>query len=147
MRLIRVMMLAAVAGLAGCFEVNPDYLIEPPPRADEAIALVKLRLGGTFEKIRWYGPASFVDCPEKPGTFRDYNGDCVEGMSGLYGGSIVAWDGIANISMTALTHEMIHQTRGDPKHKRLDVWGTDYPAFTPGTIIGDINLELERLGM
>ena len=142
-----VALLVAATGLAGCFEVNPDYLIEPPPRADEAIALVKARLGGTFDEIHWYGPKSFADCPEKPGTFRDYDGKCVAGLTGVYGGSIVAWDGIEPISMTFLTHEMIHQTRGDAHHTRLDVWGTDYPAFTPGTIIGDINLELEKLGM
>lgn len=135
---------------SGCLNLKSEFLIDPPPRADEAIALIKARLGGgSFDGIYWYGPKAIAECPNGVLAVKDWDGECVGGFTVLYQGSVIPWDGVAPIHETALAHEMTHQVRGDPRHTRKDIWGADeiWDAQTPGSLVGDINTELARLGM
>lgn len=145
MRLAVAAMAAAI--LSGCglgeLEPDPELLIEGPPRAGDAQALVMQRYGMSHAKIWWYGPRA-ITC--KGWGFVAPDGVCSDGVTGE-NGSIVLWNGASAVHETALTHELAHQRFGDDGHANPGIWGTHGSDYEPGTLVGDTNAALAADGM
>jgi hypothetical protein len=148
----RLAILALAAGLSGCitplgdFEPDPELTIAGPLKADEAIALIAASLDRSRTgEIYWYGKKALTcdDGERFPSPI-----GCVYGFT-MKRGSIVSWDEEQPPSATPLTHEIVHQFRGDPGHRDTRLWGTNpqLDDYEPGSLVGDINATLIAAGL
>lgn len=153
--MVKAVILAAAIGAIGCGPrviVDPAKVVDPPPRADEALNAIVSFYGMTSTpRAVWYGKN--FDCPNYEFL---QEGECVIGTSddGL---AVVSTLGGAPIHATSLAHELGHVAilaaggDGDENHASRyyrnpgEDTSKDYDA-THG-LVGKINAVLEASGM
>lgn len=144
-------LLCALAACDAALEVDPAYLVDPPPGAELAIETVRQRIGAARRPVWWYGASSLDDprCQDRAAFVERHwlSGSHVLCGTGVTddNGTIIVWWG-QRISDTALAHEIAHWRWAN--HDDPAVWGASSDDdHEPGTVVGDANAELAAMGL